>query len=918
MARIAYQVIFFALFLVFLINPNLAGAASPPVLPDTLPSLGTVKIAPNKHYKSQGLHTFIFGQHWRNVWTTPIEVPILDIRKFAGGLEPERKGGGFQTQSLRLKGKNGIVYKFRSVDKDPLKMMPEALQKSIVADVLQDQISSYHPLSTVLVKPFTRALGVLYSEATLCVLPNDPEILGEFNAQFGGMLGTIEIHPDEAENHSDSFAGADKVLGTHKLYEKLISDNDERVDGEAYLKARLLDLFLGDWDRHYDQWRWAGYKNGKKRIWQPIPRDRDQAFARFDGVFPWVETQVVPQMNNFSESYPGIWFLTWSGRRVDRKCLTAIDKKTWKRVAKEVQAVLTDSLIHEAIQTLPTSLQNEEAAWLEKALKSRRDHLLEAADEMYRIYAAYVDIDGSDKDDYLEIVRLENGSVAVRIYKMDKKEWEKKGKPWYSRVFDPDYTEEIRVYLHGDDDKTVISGDATESIVVRVIGGEGNDQFYDQSYVYCCGFFRSSLTYFYDSDPNTYFKSGANTEINREILSTPPDLVEKYERTPRDYGYELWYSVDNLWATYNSDFGLMLGHGARLERYKFRQSPYAYQMSIKGGYAFGSEKYELSYNADIRSFISGTSLRVEAQTTGLAMLNFYGYGNKSKINEARDEDELYETESQKTTVSTKLIIPASPYTVAFVGCDYKHLNIHFEPTLNPDDHEQTYLNLNRPKGVYENQNISLYAGFSIDTRAKNVLSSSNEEHLSFEWRAPSSPATKTAACSGYFLSLEGRYFPNALKNDIDFSKLKLDLGTYIPLPLKLSRLALRFGGEKIWGPYPFYEAAYLGGQNTLRGFRLQRYAGDAEIHAGCELRLYLSKFKFLVPISFGPLAFSETGRVFLEGERHADAWHTSVGGGLWFSFVDPSYTISISLGRTVSEASGLNTTAAYLTTGFTF
>jgi len=917
MARKAYHFISFTLLLLLSISSNLANA-TPPTLPDSLPSLGTVSIAPNERYKSSGLHTFIFGQHWRNVWTTPIEVPILDIRKFAGGLMPERKGGGFQTQSLRLKGKNGIVYKFRSVDKDPLKVVPEELQKSIVADVLQDQISSYHPLSTTLVKPFTRALGILYSEAQLCVLPNDPKILGEFNAQFGGMLGTLEIHPNEAKTLEDSFAGADKVVGSHKFYEKLISDNDERVDGKAYLKARLLDIFLGDWDRHYDQWRWAGYKKGKKRIWKPIPRDRDQVFARFDGVFPWVETQVVPQMNDFSESYPSIWYLTWSGRRVDRKCLTAIDKKKWKRVAKEVQATLSDSLIQVVIKTLPTSLQNEEAKWLEKALKSRRDHLLEAAMEMYRIYAAYVDIDGSDDDDYLEVERRKNGSVAVRIYKMDKKEWEKKGKPWYKRVFDPDDTEEIRVYLHGDDDKTVISGNATKSIVVRVIGGKGKDQFYDNSNVYCCGLFRNSQTYFYDSDPSSYFKSGVNTEVNRKLVRTPPDPVEKYERSARDYGYELWYSVDNLQATYNTDFGMLFGYGARIERYAFRQAPYAYQMSISGGYALGSNRYELAYNADIRALVSGTSFQIQAKTTGLAMLNFYGYGNASKINDGLDEDDFYETETQKTTVTLKWDVPISPYVLTYIGCNYKHLNIDLESNLSPNYQEQTYLNLNRPRGVHENQNISLYAGFSIDTRAKNEIFAANDAHLSFQWRAAGSPATKTAACSGYFLTLEGRYFPNALKNSVDFSKLKCDLGTYIPLPLKLSRLALRFGGEKIWGPYPFYEAAYLGGKNTVRGFRLQRYAGDAEIHAGSELRMYLSNFKLLVPISFGPLFFSETGRVFLDGETDVDDWHTSVGGGLWLSFIDPSYTISISVGRTVSEASDRNSTAVYLTSGFTF
>jgi hypothetical protein len=35
-------------------------------------------------------------------------------------------------------------------------------------------------------------------------------------------------------------------------------------------------MLIGDWDRHYDQWRWAEYKKKGQVIYRPIPRDRDQ------------------------------------------------------------------------------------------------------------------------------------------------------------------------------------------------------------------------------------------------------------------------------------------------------------------------------------------------------------------------------------------------------------------------------------------------------------------------------------------------------------------------------------------------------------------------------------------------------------------------------------------------------------------
>jgi hypothetical protein len=46
----------------------------------------------------------------------------------------------------------------------------------------------------------------------------------------------------------------------------------------SILKARLFDMLIGDWDRHYDQWRWGEYKVGDKVIYKPVPRDRSSIF----------------------------------------------------------------------------------------------------------------------------------------------------------------------------------------------------------------------------------------------------------------------------------------------------------------------------------------------------------------------------------------------------------------------------------------------------------------------------------------------------------------------------------------------------------------------------------------------------------------------------------------------------------------
>ena len=45
------------------------------------------------------------------------------------------------------------------------------------------------------------------------------------------------------------------------------------VDAEALGKARVFDIFIGDWGRHEDNWKWAGYDRGIKGL---LPHSQGQ------------------------------------------------------------------------------------------------------------------------------------------------------------------------------------------------------------------------------------------------------------------------------------------------------------------------------------------------------------------------------------------------------------------------------------------------------------------------------------------------------------------------------------------------------------------------------------------------------------------------------------------------------------------
>src|SRR5262245_55580104 len=69
-----------------------------------------VVIAPGAHYARGGVSRLFVGGHYRELWTTPIRVPVLNLDRFAGGLTPLQAHTGSQTRSIRFAGADGRQY----------------------------------------------------------------------------------------------------------------------------------------------------------------------------------------------------------------------------------------------------------------------------------------------------------------------------------------------------------------------------------------------------------------------------------------------------------------------------------------------------------------------------------------------------------------------------------------------------------------------------------------------------------------------------------------------------------------------------------------------------------------------------------------------------------------------------------------
>ncbi len=236
-----------------------AAQVKPQLVPPPPPTLDSVTVVPAEGYGASALYRALSGSGHRNLWTTPIRVPIADLSALGGGgLIPIELGGGTTTQTLHLRGADGRRYVLRSVDKTPRELLDD-LEGTPAGAIIQDQMSSFHPSGALVVARLMEAVGVLHPNPELVVVPDDPR-LGEFRDQFAGMLVLFEERPDDLPEGQAGFAGSTRIVQTDDLFDELEEDPANRIELRELLRARLVDIFVGDRDRSVNNHLWARFE----------------------------------------------------------------------------------------------------------------------------------------------------------------------------------------------------------------------------------------------------------------------------------------------------------------------------------------------------------------------------------------------------------------------------------------------------------------------------------------------------------------------------------------------------------------------------------------------------------------------------------------------------------------------------------
>jgi hypothetical protein len=765
------------------------------------------------------------------------------------------------TQTLHVRGRDGYRYVLRSVRKVTRQALAEEFWGTPVEAIMQDQLCSFHPSGAPVVARLLEAVDVLHPEPQLMVIPDDPR-LGEFREEFAGMLVLFEERPDDLPDGEAGFGGSTRIVQTDDLFDELEDHASDRVDAEELLRSRLVDLLVGDRDRSINNYLWARYDApGGGHDWRPIPRDRDQAFVRFDGAVKAVGRLYEPRLVSFDEDYSSITGLSRNAWDIDRTLLVSLEREAWDSVVAEVEHRLTDAVIEEAVDRMPKAHRERVGAELAAALRHRRDQLPQAAEGLYEIVFREADVRASDQDEIATFTPAGEGGVRLTLRPEDSRG---DAPPSYSRTFSPTETEEIRLYLHGGDDLARL--EAVDSpIRIRIVGGGGADEIDSEAV--------GGEVWFYDDGDGSEVRGQGVRWIRRDVPRRYAWWTEGEGDV--DFGSRTW---PELRIGYDPDRGLIAGAGFKRERYDFLETPYGSRLHLSGGWAFGRSQPTVEARHIRNGAPGGVTLDLAARYSGFEIVRFYGFGNAS---EAPEPPEYYEVHQKQLAMTALGRLGDEAGPTLSLGPVYRRTA---SDTTNPT----TLVTQLRVYGTGTFQQAGLQASFELDRRDPVG--------------APS---------GGYRLALGGSVYPRMLDVEDTFGEIHWEAATFLSPGRGNPTLALRVGGKHLWGTFPYSDAAFVGGSDNVRGLREQRFAGASSVFGSLEVRVFLTRVALLFPTDIGVFGLSDAGRIFMEGHVSGD-WHHSVGGGIWIAPVSRAATVQLSLAQSEGRR------AFYVGTGFPF
>lgn len=804
-------------------------------------SLVMRSIYPPSATNKSDLYNKLWGEHYRKLYSVPIAVPAVTLQSLWGGMTVVEQAADFQGLLLKndrqqlclLKPLGGYTTFMES------EFFQEVYNKKVFKNTYLDQFigdayTIINPYTFISADYLARSSGLSSNNSRIFYLPEHStrDTVADGTPIENKLVSVIDV-PD--------FNIRPNILLTEELLDTIQADKNFQVNQELYIRERLLDMLIGDWNKIPENWNWLGRNAGDSILFAPIVIDRNHAFTKVDGILfkQMLRVLGLSFIVNYDASLKSVRKENTLGFALDMALASQSDVSVWIEQARFIQRTLTDSVIGEAFALLPKGVEDKEVERISRTIKERRGKLEKIATSYFASLQRTPVITGTNRSDRFVIDRHNPDSLFIQIY--DKQT----GQRVFNRKFSRKETKEIWLYGLEGDDSFEVSGKAKKEMPVFLIAGKGENTYRIQSGQHI-------RIYEYESG-----KAALDTVPHARKIVTDIPEVHQY-----DYNKIKHHKMSfTPWGIYDSDKGFSLGTFFTYTMYGFKRSPFTYQHRVGYNYIQG-----FVYQGIFPSYDGKKSFTIDATISSRRnFYNFFGFGNNTdgykdaKKNYNRVHIRQFElspafhfdfSEKGNLTIQTSLEMFQA-----------KKTNDRFINEYYPEDHR-----------IFKT-NCFLDLGATLQTE---------KEFSSFITRLGGS------LTGGWKMNLKdaGRNFPyaeGAVELDVRITD-RLSWAT-------MAKTQLLFNDK-----YEFYQAA----STELRGYRDNRFIGKQSFYQYSDIRLDMGKLKNpFTPLKYGVFAGFDYGRVWFPGEQ-SKRWHTSYGGGIWLTLINKVTTKYSCFGSTDS------------------
>jgi Calcineurin-like phosphoesterase len=814
----------------------------------------TAETTKSKTYK------FFLGERYRKYYSQLVSAKSVSLDTLFGGLQPIRKGGGNQSKSLKLKTKDGKEYVMRAMKKNASQYIQSALFKDqYIEDKLdntkseafvKDIFTGSFPYAPFVVSGLSEAIKIPHLNPKLYYVPKQNE-LKEFNVEFGDELYLIEEQSIPTDIKTDNgFTG--NSIDTYELIEKLQKNNDNSIDEVTYIRARLFDMLIGDWDRHHDQWRWLEYKQNGKTIFKPLARDRDQAFSIMsDGALLGAAVRLIPEaalLLKYNNDLVDVKGFNAEPYPLDMLFIKNSSKENWNQQVEIIIKSITNEVIEKAFLEIPKEINHKTVQEIKFKLEQRLKNLSKISDRYFKELNKNIVITGTNNQDYFKINCQENGDIELSI---NQKKDEILKEQYFNKTYLANQTKEIWLYGLDNQDTFEVIG-KSKKIVIRIIGGQNNDKYSVSS---------GKNIFIYD------YKSKSN-DLDKAKKATI-SLTDNYETNVYDYK-KLKSNINKTIPTvgFNGDDGYKIGVTNTFTHFGFLRNPFTAQHKVKAEYFFATNGYDINYTGEFAKVIGNYNLLIKAGFKSPNFsLNFFGYGNET-INNDKDLEFNYNRVKVRSNYINPSIIWRGRLSSSFeFGINYEKIEVQNTEARFVENNSQL------PKTIFNGIN---FAGTNVKYHFEN-----------YDNKAFPTLGIETALELGFKQNLDDKNRNYAyIIPEISFDYKLIPSGNLV-LATK-SKGKINFGNN-----FEFYQAASIGGFDGLRGYRNQRFTGNSSFYQNTDLRYCFNQIKTnILPIRYGMYGSFDFGKVWANNVA-SKKWNNSFGGGL---FLNATEIITANLG----------------------